>query len=174
MAAKNRQILLVNRDGIVLLNELIPKNVTMFEYECTEDGRIVLTPFPPATLKDPNHKNPIEGKKRKAGRGQLIDFRAAQALREKPNRQKRESMPHAESDAAPGNNDRFAGLHHFPSRLEAEMVGEILKQGKIPFLIQSEDIGIFGPSAAPAPGGARLAVRQSDHAAAKALLSGLI
>lgn len=58
--------------------------------------------------------------------------------------------------------------------MEAEMAGEILKQSEIPYLIQSEDIGIFGPGAGPAPMGARLMVRQDDLQDAKVLLSGLI
>lgn len=68
----------------------------------------------------------------------------------------------------------FILLHRFSSRMEAEMAGEILKQAEIPYLIQSEDIGIFGPGAGPAPMGARLMVRQDDLQDAKVLLSGLI
>lgn len=68
----------------------------------------------------------------------------------------------------------FILLHRFPSRMEAEMAGEILKQAEIPYLIQSEDIGIFGPGAGPAPMGARLMVRQDDLQDAKVLLSGMI
>lgn len=68
----------------------------------------------------------------------------------------------------------FILLHRFPSRMEAEMAGEILKQAEIPYLIQSEDIGIFGSGAGPAPMGARLMVRQDDLQDAKVLLSGLI
>lgn len=65
-------------------------------------------------------------------------------------------------------------LHRFPSRMEAEMAAEILKQAEIPYVIQSEDIGIFGPGAAPAPTGARLMVPPEDLEDAKVLLSGLI
>lgn len=68
----------------------------------------------------------------------------------------------------------FVKLHLFPSRLEAEMVGEILKQSEVPYLIQSEDIGIFGPGAATGPGGACMAVRKTDLDYAKRILSGLI
>jgi len=68
----------------------------------------------------------------------------------------------------------FVLLHRFSSRMEAEMAAEILKQAKIPYLIQSEDIGVFGPGASPAPMGARLMVRQDDFQDAKILLSGLI
>ena len=68
----------------------------------------------------------------------------------------------------------FMLLYLFPSRMEAEMAGEILKQAEIPFLIQSDDIGLFGPGATPAPAGARLLVREIDLDDAKALLSGLI
>lgn len=68
----------------------------------------------------------------------------------------------------------FIPLHRFPSRMEAEMAGEILKQAEIPYLIQSEDIGIFGPGASPAPSGARLLVHQEDLQDAKILLSGLV
>ncbi|MFQ5780330.1 MAG: putative signal transducing protein [Nitrospiria bacterium] len=65
-------------------------------------------------------------------------------------------------------------LHVFPSRMEAEMAGEILKQADIPFLIQSEDIGIFGPGAVPAPAGARIMVREEDLIDAKAFLARFI
>lgn len=68
----------------------------------------------------------------------------------------------------------FVLLYRFSSRMEAEMAGEILKQAEIPFLIQSEDIGIFGPGSSPAPAGARLLVYQEDLQDAKVLLSGLI
>jgi hypothetical protein len=68
----------------------------------------------------------------------------------------------------------FILLHLFQLRMEAEMAGEILSQAEIPYLIQSEDIGIFGPGASPAPAGARLLVRETDLEDAKALLSGLI
>jgi len=71
------------------------------------------------------------------------------------------------------SND-FVVLYLFPSRIEAEMAGEILKEGEIPYLIQSEDIGLFGPGAGPAPAGARLMVRQGDVEDAKVLLTGLI
>ncbi len=68
----------------------------------------------------------------------------------------------------------FVLLHRFPSRIEAEMAGEILKQAEIPYVIQSEDIGIFGPGSSPAPMGARLMVRSDDFQDAKVLLAGLI
>jgi len=54
------------------------------------------------------------------------------------------------------------------------MAAEILKQAEIPYLIQSEDIGIFGPGGSPAPAGARLLVSREDLQDAKALLAGLI
>ena len=68
----------------------------------------------------------------------------------------------------------FILLHRFPSRMEAEMAGDILKQAEIPCLIQSEDIGIFGPGAGPTPEGAHLLVPQEDFQEAKILLAGLI
>lgn len=71
------------------------------------------------------------------------------------------------------NND-FVVLYLFPSRIEAEMAGEILKEAEIPYLIQSEDIGLFGPGGSPAPAGARLMVRKEDIEDAKVLLTGLV
>ncbi len=68
----------------------------------------------------------------------------------------------------------FVALHDFSSRVEAEMAGEILEQAGIPFLIQSEDIGIFGPGGGPAPTGAQLLVRLEDLPDATTLLTGLI
>jgi hypothetical protein len=74
----------------------------------------------------------------------------------------------------PLKNNDFVVLHFFPSRIEAEMAEEILKEAEIPCLIQSEDIGLFGPGAGPTPGGARLMVRKGDVEDAKALLTGLL
>lgn len=71
-------------------------------------------------------------------------------------------------------NKDFVVLHLFHLRMEAEMAGEILKEAEIPYLIQSEDIGLFGPGAGPAPGGARLMVRKADLEDAKVLLTGLV
>ncbi len=174
MATKRRQILMVNRNGIVLLNDLIPKDVTMFEYECNEDGRIVLTPFPGAQSPEPVQIEAEERENKKVNRGQLIDFRLGQARRAKQGRKGGTKVRTKTSNLPSEQDEQFVRLHSFPSRMEAEMVGEILNQAEIPFLIQSDDIGIFGPSAAPAPGGARLVVRQADLDAAKGLLSGLI
>ncbi len=54
------------------------------------------------------------------------------------------------------------------------MAAEILARVDIPFLIQSDDIGIFGPGAVPAPAGAKLLVREEDLSEAKALLPKLL
>lgn len=54
------------------------------------------------------------------------------------------------------------------------MAGEILAKVEIPFLIQSDDIGIFGPGAVPAPAGAKLLVREEDLSEAEALLPKLL
>ncbi len=71
-------------------------------------------------------------------------------------------------------NKDFVVLHLFQLRMEAEMAGEILKEGEIPYIIQSEDIGLFGSGAGPAPAGARLMVRKADLEDAKVLLTGLV
>lgn len=53
----------------------------------------------------------------------------------------------------------FVEIAVFPSRLEAETIGHALDQYDIPFLIQSHDVGMFGPGmAAITPGGASLRV----------------
>lgn len=47
----------------------------------------------------------------------------------------------------------------FPSRLEAETIGHALDQYGIPFLVQSHDVGMFGPGMVGfTPGGASLRV----------------
>ena len=40
---------------------------------------------------------------------------------------------------------RYVEIANFASRLEAETIGHALDQYDIPFLVQSSDIGIFGP-----------------------------
>ena len=53
----------------------------------------------------------------------------------------------------------FTEIARFDSRLEAEALGHALDQYGIPFLIQSHDIGMFGPGhLGRTPGGAGLCV----------------
>lgn len=53
----------------------------------------------------------------------------------------------------------FEEVARFPSRLEAEAVGHALDQYKIPFVVQSADVGMFGPGMTGwSPEGARLLV----------------
>ncbi len=53
----------------------------------------------------------------------------------------------------------YIEIARFGSRLEAETIGHALDQYNIPFLIQSHDIGMFGPGfIGQAPGGAGLLV----------------
>lgn len=60
----------------------------------------------------------------------------------------------------------------FSSRLEAEAVGNALDQYDIPFLVQSEDIGIFGPGhTGMTPQGAVLLVPAEYEGQVKELLS---
>lgn len=172
--SKNKRILFVNESKITLFNDLIPKDVTMFEYERKEDGRIILTPFSSGSSASSDASAAGQEGQETPKRGKVIDIEMAQAIRKKRSRKKRMETHQNKSEEAPGDKEQFVRLHLFPSRLEAEMLGEILTQSEIPFLIQSEDIGIFGPSATPAPGGARMVVRKADLEIAKCLLAGLI
>lgn len=53
----------------------------------------------------------------------------------------------------------YVEIARFNSRLEAEAIGHALDQYDIPFLIQSPDIGMFGPGfIGQSPGGAGLSV----------------
>lgn len=63
-------------------------------------------------------------------------------------------------------------IAHFPSRLEAEAIGHALDQHGIPFLVQSPDVGIFGPGMiGPTSSGARLLVSAEHEEEVRALLS---
>ncbi len=60
----------------------------------------------------------------------------------------------------------------FSSRLEAETVGHALDPFGIPFLVRSDDIGIFGPGmTAMTPEGARLLVPADRLEEVRELLS---
>lgn len=60
----------------------------------------------------------------------------------------------------------------FPSRLEAEAIGHALDPFGIPFLIRSDDIGIFGPGmVGVSPEGARLLVPADRLEEVRELLS---
>ncbi len=53
----------------------------------------------------------------------------------------------------------FVEIAELPSRLEAETIGHALDQYDIPFVVQSPDVGIFGPGmTGPTPSGAVLLV----------------
>ena len=64
----------------------------------------------------------------------------------------------------------YAKLRTFASRMEAEMAAELLKKAGIPFIIQSEDTGIFGPGNMPSPRGARLLIPGEEMERARDLL----
>ena len=53
----------------------------------------------------------------------------------------------------------FVEIALLPSRLEAETIGHALDQYAIPYLVQSHDVGMFGPGmTGTTPGGAALLV----------------
>jgi hypothetical protein len=63
----------------------------------------------------------------------------------------------------------FREVARFASRLEAETVGHALDQHGIPFLVKSEDVGVFGPGmVGTSPTGASLWVARSGGAASRA------
>ena len=62
-------------------------------------------------------------------------------------------------------------IARFNSRLEAETVGHALDQYEIPFVVQSADIGIFGPGmVGSSPVGASLQVPEERVAEVRELL----
>ncbi|MDY7095873.1 MAG: hypothetical protein SX243_23105 [Acidobacteriota bacterium] len=69
-------------------------------------------------------------------------------------------------------SQRFIEIARFPSRMEAETVGHALDQHGIPFVVQSDDIGIFGPGMSCwTPSGARLLVPESAREEVAGLLT---
>lgn len=66
----------------------------------------------------------------------------------------------------------FVEIACFDSRLEAETIGHALDQYDIPFIVQSSDIGMFGPGMiGTSPVGARLMVPENRVAEVRDLLS---
>jgi len=66
----------------------------------------------------------------------------------------------------------FAEIARFSSRLEAETIGHALDQFDIPFLVQSADVGMFGPGMiGTSPAGAQLLVPEDREAEARELLN---
>ena len=66
----------------------------------------------------------------------------------------------------------FVEIARFSSRLEAETVGHALDQHEIPFLVQGDDVGVFGPGmVGMSPVGARLLVPEQAVDRVKQLLS---
>lgn len=63
-------------------------------------------------------------------------------------------------------------IARFPSRLEAEAVGHALDAYDIPFLVRSDDVGMFGPGMTGwSPQGAALLVPAHYEAEVRRLLS---
>lgn len=67
---------------------------------------------------------------------------------------------------------KYVEIARFSSRLEAETIGHALDQYDIPFLVQSPDIGIFGPGhVGMVPMGASLRVPEDRLAEVEELLT---
>jgi hypothetical protein len=64
-------------------------------------------------------------------------------------------------------------LRIFPSRIEAEMAADVLGQSKIPCIIKSEDIGMFGTAGGMTPSGAHLLVPSDEMNRAREVLGGM-
>lgn len=78
------------------------------------------------------------------------------------------------TDSAQGST-KLIEVARFPSRLEAETIGHALDPHDIPFLVQSADVGIFGPGmVGPTAGGAALLVPAGKVEDVRALLSCII
>jgi len=66
----------------------------------------------------------------------------------------------------------FVEIARFSSRLEAETIGHALDQYDIPFLVQSPDVGMFGPGMiGTSPAGAQLLVPEDRATEARELLN---
>jgi len=66
----------------------------------------------------------------------------------------------------------FVEIARFPSRLEAEAIGHALDQHGIPFMVQSDDVGMFGPGMSGwTPGGAKLMVPEKSRERVAELLT---
>ena len=66
---------------------------------------------------------------------------------------------------------KLVEIARFPSRLEAETIGHALDQYDIPFIVQSPDIGVFGPGhVGTVPMGASLCVTEDRAEEVRELL----
>lgn len=67
---------------------------------------------------------------------------------------------------------KLVEIAHFPSRLEAESIGHALDQYDIPFMVQSADVGMFGPGMiGTSPAGAQLLVPEQHLEQVRELLN---
>jgi len=174
MTSKKKYMISINQNKITLPPDLIPEDVTQLLIESLEDGRLILSPMSPAAQVSPASQASAQKSEKIKGLADVVDIRLGRKKAKKTKEKKQQRADEGRLEEDSPAEDGFVGLHHFPSRMEAEMIGEILKQAGLPYLIQSEDIGIFGPGAAPAPGGAGLVVRGTDLEYARTLLAGLI
>ncbi len=69
-------------------------------------------------------------------------------------------------------SEKFVEIARFPSRIEAETVGHALDQYDVPFMIRSNDVGMFGPGMIGwTPDGARLMVAEKHKSRVEELLA---
>ena len=69
----------------------------------------------------------------------------------------------------------FVEIARFESRLEAETIGHALDQYSIPFMVQSADVGMFGPGMVGwSPAGAALLVPEDRVDEVKELLTCIV
>lgn len=70
------------------------------------------------------------------------------------------------------NPPELVEIARFPSRLEAESIGHALDQYDIPFIVRSDDVGIYGPGMTGwSPQGASLWVAAGQVDEVRKLLS---
>ncbi len=85
------------------------------------------------------------------------------------------SFPQCEGGGVYNDSMSLRKVGHFPSRLEAEAIGYALEQHSIPFVVRSEDLGIFGPGHSWAtPQGATLWVPEECVERVRELMSCLV
>ena len=69
----------------------------------------------------------------------------------------------------------YVEIARFESRLEAETIGHALDQYEIPFMVQSEDVGMFGPGMVGwSPAGAALMVPEDRVEEVRELLTCIV
>ena len=75
MAYKKKPFTAIDQNKITFPADLIPRDVTRFSIEAMDDGRLILSPIPPADQVSSGSQIPVQQFEKPEGLAEVIDIR---------------------------------------------------------------------------------------------------